>query len=164
MHDLKEQKEACYTTLTMNKKMLVVGAVLIVVVVGGLSLLRSGGEIAAPANVSDMLGGEISDDAAIENGSPIAENRVITYTDDGYAPKTLEIMQGEMVTFVNGSSKEMWPASAMHPTHKAYPTTGGCIGSTFDACKAIAPGDSWSFTFDVTGAWGFHDHLTPTNF
>jgi len=52
-------------------------------------------------------------------------------------------------------------ASNPHPIHDAYPTRGGCISSTFDSCKDIAPGQSWSFTFDVGGTWSYHDHLRP---
>ena len=58
----------------------------------------------------------------------------------------------------------MWPASAMHPSHKEYPTTGGCLGSAFDACKGVKPGESWPFKFDIAGNWKYHDHLNPKNF
>ena len=57
----------------------------------------------------------------------------------------------------------MWTASAVHPTHRAYPTTGGCLGSTFDACKGVQPGASWSFRFDIAGTWKYHNHLNPNN-
>lgn len=93
-----------------------------------------------------------------------AEEKVITYTDTGYSPSHLEINIGDTVVFKNESSQSMWPASAMHPTHKDYPTTGGCLGSTFDACKGVQPGDSWSFKFDIAGDWKYHDHLSPKNF
>lgn len=55
----------------------------------------------------------------------------------------------------------MRPASAAHPTHREYPTTGGRLGSTFDTCRGIAPGNSRSFKFDSAGSWRYHDHLTP---
>ncbi len=100
-------------------------------------------------------------------GQPTPETsdvNVITYTDTGYSPSSLTIKAGEAVTFKNESSRSMWPASAMHPTHKLYPTTGGCIGSTFDACQGVLPGGSWSFQFDVAGEWKYHDHLDPTKF
>ena len=90
--------------------------------------------------------------------------KVITYTDTGYSPSTLEIKIGDAVTFKNQSSRPMWTASAAHPTHRIYPTTGGCIGSTFDACKSVEIGDSWSFRFDITGMWKYHDHLNPSYF
>lgn len=88
---------------------------------------------------------------------------VITYSDNGYEPKTITIKAGETVTFKNQSSLAMWPASAMHPTHRVYPTTGGCIGSTFDACRGVPPGESWAFTFDIRGSWKYHNHLNPGN-
>jgi plastocyanin len=88
----------------------------------------------------------------------------ISYTDSGYSPSTVSINKADSVIFVNNSTKEMWPASAMHPSHNVYPEAGGCLGSKFDACAKIAVGQSWSFQFNQVGAWGFHDHLTPNFF
>ncbi len=89
---------------------------------------------------------------------------VVSMTDKGYLPMSLTIKKGDTVTFKNDGTEASWPASAIHPTHAGYPTKGGCLGSTFDACKGIAPGDAWSFTFDVVGSWGYHDHLNPSHF
>jgi plastocyanin len=93
-----------------------------------------------------------------------ASEVVITFTETGYSPSSVTIKKGGTVTFVNESEKDMWPASAMHPTHKVYPTTGGCIGSTFDACTRVKTSDAWSFSFDEVGEWKFHDHLSPSFF
>ena len=71
----------------------------------------------------------------------------------------MTIKTGTTVTFTNEDSNQHWPASAMHPTHTAYPESGGCIGSKFDACKGLAQGESFSFTFNEIGSWGYHDHL-----
>lgn len=101
------------------------------------------------------------------NPAPAAEaptENVVTYTDAGYSPTPLAIKIGETVTFKNESSRSMWPASALHPTHREYPTTGGCIGSTFDACRGVQKGDFWSFKFDIAGTWRYHDHLNPGSF
>ncbi|HEY4496279.1 MAG TPA: hypothetical protein VJC04_02910 [Candidatus Paceibacterota bacterium] len=106
---------------------------------------------------------ELSSQPSAEVTSMTTE-KVITYTDTGYSPNTLTIKNEEIVTFKNQSVKSMWPASAMHPTHQEYPTIGGCFGSTFDACKGFLPGESWSFKFDKTGTWKYHDHLNPSNF
>lgn len=84
-----------------------------------------------------------------------------TLTAGGFLPAALTVKVGTIVTFQNKSSNPSWPASAIHPTHALYPTTGGCIGSTFDACKGIPPGESWSFKFDKAGNWKYHDHLNP---
>ena len=86
----------------------------------------------------------------------------VTYTDAGFSPSSVTIKQGQTVRFVNNSSsQEMWPASAVHPTHSVYPQKSGsdCLGSSFDACKSLKPSESWSFTFDSVGEWRYHDHL-----
>lgn len=93
--------------------------------------------------------------------APVAGESVVTYGDSGFSPSILTIKNGDNVRFENESSKTMWTASGKHPTHKVYPTTGGCIGSTFDACKGTQPGDSWSFKFDVAGNWKYHNHVNP---
>ncbi|OHA25032.1 MAG: hypothetical protein A3D52_00625 [Candidatus Taylorbacteria bacterium RIFCSPHIGHO2_02_FULL_44_36] len=84
-----------------------------------------------------------------------------TNTNSGYSPSILTVKKGETVTFKNQSSQSMWTASAVHPTHRAYPTSGGCLGSTFDACAGVQSGNSWSFKFDISGTWKYHNHLNP---
>lgn len=91
------------------------------------------------------------------------EQHVVTYTDSGYSPSILRVKAGTTVTFKNGSSRPLWTASGVHPTHRLYPTTGGCIGSTFDACQGIQPGGAWPFTFDIAGTWKYHNHLNPSD-
>lgn len=89
---------------------------------------------------------------------------VVTYDGKSFAPASAEIKKGGTVLFLNQGTGTMWPASAMHPTHAVYPTKGGCVGSTFDACQALPQGASWVFTFDEVGAWKYHDHLNPSAF
>ncbi|MEK7082434.1 MAG: hypothetical protein AAB915_02035 [Patescibacteria group bacterium] len=91
--------------------------------------------------------------------TPTVEEKTIICTDSGYSPAVLKIKKGQTVIFKNQSSQSMWPAAAMHPTHRGYPTGGGCLGSTFDACSGIQPGRRWSFTFDIAGTWQYHNHL-----
>ena len=92
---------------------------------------------------------------------PVVKENMVTYTNSGYSPSALTIKKGEMVIFKNQSSQSMWTASAVHPTHRVYPTTGGCLGSTFDTCTGIQSGGSWSFKFDISGTWKYHNHLNP---
>lgn len=57
----------------------------------------------------------------------------------------------------------MWVASDPHPAHDNYDGTSGsqhcAAGYTgaapFDQCSA---GDSFTFTFDKAGKWGYHNH------
>lgn len=98
------------------------------------------------------------------------EEITIKYTDEGYMPKSLTIKKEAEVIFRNESSRDTWPASAMHPTHRVYPQTdidrcGKVAENTmFDACRGLKPGESWSFKFDQIGTWGYHDHLNPRHF
>lgn len=96
--------------------------------------------------------------------TPATEEKIVTYADSGYSPSTLTIKKGETVTWKNQSSQSMWTASGKHPTHLLYPTTGGCLGSTFDACAGILSGNNWSFKFDFAGTWKYHNHLNPGYF
>ena len=105
----------------------------------------------------------------LPNQTPSAEFKPgedieVIYTDAGFAPQTLTIKVGKVVTFKNLSSAQMWPASALHPTHDVYPEKGGCIGSKFDACRGVNRNESWSFKFTFVGTWKYHDHLSPSHF
>lgn len=92
---------------------------------------------------------------------PLESPHAILYSDSGFSPNPLRVKVGTIVTFVNNSSHALWPASGVHPTHTAYPTTGGCIGSTFDACRSFGPGETWDFQFDKVGSWSYHNHMAP---
>lgn len=75
---------------------------------------------------------------------------------DGFHPRTLTVTAGETVTFKTAGDKYFWPASDFHPTHSLFPS--------FDPKTPIAPGASWSFTFDTPGTYTFHDHLAAYYF
>lgn len=144
----------------MNKTFITV-LILIIIIFGGYFLLKNP-EAEAPTTETPTA--PTSTENTNNSISPVSKNDVVTYTSAGYSPSTLSVQVGETVTFKNESLLAMWTASASHPTHKVYPTTGGCLGSTFDACKGIQPGDSWSFKFDIAGNWKYHDHLKPSFF
>lgn len=151
----------------MNKIIIAV-VIVAIVVLGGYFLFR-GAYQAAPSieqpvpqpSILEPSGGVATSQALVGQTPAAKEEKVVTYTDSGYSPVALMVKKGETVTFKNQSSRTMWTASGKHPTHLLYPTTGGCIGSTFDACKGIQPGDSWSFKFDIPGSWKYHNHLNP---
>ena len=99
-----------------------------------------------------------------DSGSPPpATTTVITITYDGsaFTPANITVKKGTTVVFKNESTDTFWPAANPHPTHTGYPEKGGCISSAFDACKAIAPGAAYSFTFTIAGSWKYHDHFNP---
>lgn len=143
--------------------------VLVLVVWGVYSLLNSPEAVAPEQNVSENT--DVNQETGGEMEGIVAdEGVVITYSDTGYSPNSVTVKVGDTVTFKNESSKNMWPASAMHPTHVVYSGTSlsehcpDTANTAFDACKGYAPGTQWSFTFTKAGEWKFHDHLTATNF
>ncbi|MBI2133437.1 cupredoxin domain-containing protein [Candidatus Woesearchaeota archaeon] len=98
--------------------------------------------------------------------SEVSENRTalrdeVKITASGFDPATITINSGESVTWTNSDTKPHWVASAAHPTHDEYPERGGCIGSKFDSCGSIGPGESFTFGFSRKGSWKYHDHLNP---
>lgn len=103
-----------------------------------------------------------------ENTSSVT---LVTYTDNGFSPKTVTIKTGEVLRFVNQSSRPMWVASAFHPTHEKYDgttTSEHCSGGvdttgTLDECRGAAVGESWDFTFTKEGMWGYHNHLSASD-
>ena len=135
--------------------------IIILVVVVGFWVSNRGSDQSAETEAKDESGSSMEGDAV--------DKLVVTYTADGYSPSSLEIKKGDTVVFTNESSSPNWPASAVHPTHKAYP--GSSItkcgsdeaDAMFDACEDAASGESWSFTFNEVGEWSFHNHRRFTH-
>lgn len=123
-----------------------------------------GPAVEQPEEVSETLPPEPAPvEITVEDKTAVPPDNTIKITSSGFEPKTLSVKAGTTVTFVNEDSNEHWPASAVHPTHAAYPESGGCIGSKFDACKGLAQGESFSFTFNEKGSWKYHDHLRTSS-
>lgn len=105
-----------------------------------------------------------------EPGADVPLRIVVTVnvTDKGYAPQNVSVKRGTQVNFVNKSSNPVQTASALHPTHTAYPGTDikkcsqGQTAPMFDACRGIPTGETWSFVFEQPGTWRYHDHLKPS--
>ena len=102
--------------------------------------------------------------AAGSSTQPLASRTVtVTYTDQGFSPKTVTINSGDSVTFVNKSANPMWVASGVHPVHTEYDGTtrethcapGYAGPAPFDECGT---GTSFTFTFTKTGSWDYHNH------
>lgn len=154
----------------MNNKIIIVVVVAAVMVLGGYFLLKSPAYKTPSSNLPTQAPSQETQIPSVPpTQTPVAQEtssvnqNVVTYIDTGYSPGTLRVKAGTIITFKNESSQSMWTASAVHPTHGSYPTTGGCIGSTFDTCTGIQPDGSWSFKFDVVGTWKYHNHLSPSN-
>lgn len=92
--------------------------------------------------------------------APVAETFLVRYDGLSFQPQNIKVRVGTKVFFVNESKQQrpMYIASDEHPTHENYPG--------FDAAavnrKFPAMSESFSFVFDRTGTWGYHDHNYPS--
>lgn len=86
---------------------------------------------------------------------------LVTFDGETFSPSELEVEKGTRVRFLNESDIEVWPASAVHPTHSIYPEKddSNCLGSSFDSCKRMVRGEYFDFTFAYAGEWRYHDHI-----
>ncbi|MDO8538207.1 MAG: cupredoxin domain-containing protein [archaeon] len=78
----------------------------------------------------------------------------VSITTNGFEPSSIEINKGDTINFTNNDSQPHWPASNPHPIHSDV--------SGFDARQGLSQGESYSFTFNTAGNFGFHDHLNPS--
>jgi len=76
---------------------------------------------------------------------------VVVLKEDGFEPRDIRVTRGTTVTFTTERPNKFWPASNAHPAHDVYPQ--------FDPKRVLGPEESWSFTVDAVGAWGYHDHV-----
>jgi plastocyanin len=88
----------------------------------------------------------------------------VRYTSSGFTPSNVTINKGQSVRFVDSTSQGVWVGSNDHPDHTKYDGTdtlshcqaGERVGDPFDSCGAV---ESFVFTFDKEGSFGYHDHL-----
>ena len=161
----------------MNKTAIII-IILGIIVIGGYFLLK-GPEATAPTDGINIPEEEATEPVSSEmpvigeegvEEMVVVNEKIITYSSAGFSLGELRVKAGETVTWKNESTQNMWVASAMHPTHMLYSGTSlseHCpdpLGTAFDACAGAPPGGSWSFVFEKTGTWGYHDHLHPTLF
>ncbi|KKW21088.1 MAG: hypothetical protein A2W52_02870 [Candidatus Taylorbacteria bacterium RIFCSPHIGHO2_02_49_25] len=79
----------------------------------------------------------------------------VTYTSQGFSPKTITVKKGDMAVFENKTGKSASVASDEHPTHTIYPE--------FDQYKTEQRGKTeFRFVFEKVGTWKYHDHLNST--
>lgn len=104
-------------------------------------------------NYDDNSGASLSGESLEKGG--VEERKVVTYTESGFAPEPLMVKKGTIVTFVNESSRGMWVASAVHPTHQLLPG--------FDQLSSAVKGGTYEYMFVKVGTWKYHNHINPTD-
>jgi plastocyanin len=135
----------------MNKSYLVIGTVVVVFLLGVYFI-----KYQKPTGTQPSISPTTFQSPSPETG--IIEKATVTvkYTETGFDPKAVTIKKGETVEWVNESDNPMWVASSPHPQHTDYPG--------FDELKGDAKGETYSFSFDKTGMWKYHNHLGPKDF
>lgn len=125
--------------------------------------------LAAAVIVSGCLGttdpgtSEPMNETSEPTSLPDRDSNTVYLTESGFSPSTVTVEQGETVTWINNASTPMEVASNRHPTHTNYAGTtrnshcqnGDQTSAAFDQCQE---GDRFSFTFEKTGNWGYHNH------
>lgn len=136
-----------------------------------VSLNNQGGQDYSPSgtspegtNVNDTPGTNLNvgADASVSTTPMTA---TVTYNGTSFSPASVTIAKGGKVTFVNNSGKQMWVASDEHPSHTEYDGTSRAqhcpnSGTAFDECAGQT--GNYSFTFNKTGSFDFHDHLNAS--
>jgi plastocyanin len=95
-------------------------------------------QVGNPAAVSGKSGGNIVN-IEIKNFS--------------FSPAEITIKSGDTVKWTNQDEAPHLVASDPHPTHTDLPGLES---------KSLAKGDSYEFTFEKTGTYGYHCHLHPS--
>ncbi len=69
-----------------------------------------------------------------------------------FTPAVLTISAGDTVTWINKDTINRQVASDPHPAHTSVPEL---------LSDPLAEGESYTFTFDTAGTYGYHDELNP---
>ncbi len=94
-----------------------------------------------------------TDSSQTSSHNHITSQAEVTMTGSGYEPAEVAIRAGESVRWTNDSQWPMWVASDPHPSHD------GLKG--FDQRQLLRRGQTYQFTFEQAGTYGYHDHLNP---
>lgn len=89
----------------------------------------------------------------VRSSVPKGQTHEVVLTENGFSPQEITIKPGDLLKFRTTMSEPFWPASDLHPTHGIYPE--------FDPLEPVDPDKAWTFQFQKSGKWKFHDHLQP---
>ncbi len=124
-------------------------AILAVLIIGWLLLGNKNTATTPTTNTST------NNNTSTTNSSTTEAPSLVVYSDDGFSPSTITVKKGTTVTFRNDSSSQMWIASDPHPTHTDLPG--------FDGLRGYNQGESYTYTFEKVGTWGYHNHLNSSD-
>ena len=146
----------------MGPRQIAVGAVVLVVFAAGVYLLANAQPSApTPAATSSEKAAEVPPLTPAMEAILAKSNGfqyLVSYTDGGFEPATLDVKKGETVRFTNNSQSDLWIAETP-ASGSMYPSTGDeCGQSAFDSCIPLKPQEFWEFTFDAAGTWSYKNN------
>lgn len=77
---------------------------------------------------------------------------IVSYTNKGFIPATLQIKRGRGVHFINNSDKAMRIFADLK-NDKIY--------GEFNQSKTVGKGGTYDFTFNTSGNWAYHNENNP---
>ncbi|WP_054848608.1 hypothetical protein [Methanoculleus chikugoensis] len=81
----------------------------------------------------------------------VVADETVSITESGYVPDTLTVPTGTTVGWTNDAS-----------TNQTVSATGGATGGFFDS-GMLAPGDSYTYTFNAAGNYTYQSQTTGIN-
>ncbi len=88
----------------------------------------------------------------LEKGG-VKARTVIIYTDNGFAPASVTIKSGSIVTFVNNSSRNMQMSL----------DSSRLVLSGFNEQLPVGNGQTYEYTFVTIGTWRYHNQLNAVD-
>jgi len=79
----------------------------------------------------------------------------VTITKDGFVPATIQVKKGTAVTWANTDGATHQVVTDPHPGHSNL--------KDLDS-DPLGQGDSFTFSFEKTGTYGYHDETNPLKF
>lgn len=142
-----------------NSVKAVLGAVILVIIVGGVFF-------AVASNKADSSAGQNTTSQPASTSTSPAQKQPVTSTPDtatvagtisyngsSFSPSSLTVKVGDTIKIANQSSTALSFNSNPHPVHTDEPELN--VG-------AIDAGQSKTFKVTKLGSWGYHNHLNPS--
>mgnify|MGYP000128981068 CR=1 FL=1 len=76
----------------------------------------------------------------------------VSITKDGFTPATIQVKKGTAVTWTNTDGATHQVITDPHPAHTNL--------KSLDS-DPLGQGDSFTFTFEKAGTYGYHDEMSP---
>ncbi len=84
--------------------------------------------------------------------APATSKYLVTYTDKGFSPKTIQVARGQVVRFVNNSDASLLIVAD---------DSDSPLLNEINQPKAVGKGGVYTFNFGYAGVWAYHNATKP---